>query len=114
MTSSATNLDSRAVEVDVSEDELMVVLADGRRLSVPLAWFPRLLNATAKQRSNFELLGGGIGIHWPEIDEDLSVDGLLRGRTGSWSESAGGLTVAKPLSARHAAFAFCCASLLVR
>ena len=55
MTSSATNLDSRAVEVDVSEDELMVVLADGRRLSVPLAWFPRLLNATAKQRSNFEL-----------------------------------------------------------
>lgn len=79
MTSSATNLDSRAVEVDVSEDELMVVLADGRRLSVPLAWFPRLLNATAKQRSNFELLGGGIGIHWPEIDEDLSVDGLLRG-----------------------------------
>ena len=79
MTSSATNLDSRAVEVDVSKDELMVVLADGRRLSVPLAWFPRLLNATAKQRSNFELLGGGIGIHWPEIDEDLSVDGLLRG-----------------------------------
>ena len=79
MTSSFRSLRTRAVEVSVSEDELIVVLADGRRLSVPLVWFPRLKRATPKQRSNFEILGGGIGIRWPEIDEDLSVDGLLRG-----------------------------------
>jgi len=58
---------------------LNVLLADGRKISVPLAWFPRLLHATTQQRENFELLGDGEGIHWPEIDEDLSVAGLLRG-----------------------------------
>ncbi len=79
MTSSAPNVDPRAIEVEVSEDELTVVLADGRRLAVPLAWFPRLLSATIEERSKFEILGGGVGIHWPEIDEDLSVEGLLRG-----------------------------------
>ena len=79
MTSSAPNVDPRAIEVEVSEDELTVVLADGRRLAVPLAWFPRLLCATIEERSKFEILGGGVGIHWPEIDEDLSVEGLLRG-----------------------------------
>lgn len=79
MTSSAPNVDPRAIEVEVSEDELSVVLADGRRIAVPLAWFPRLLHATPKERSKFEILGGGVGIHWPEIDEDLSVEGLLRG-----------------------------------
>ena len=63
----------------MSDDELIVILADGRRIAVPLTWFPRLLNATPKERAKFELLGGGVGIHWPEIDEDLSVDGLLRG-----------------------------------
>ena len=79
MTSSAPNVDPRAIEVEVSEDELSVVLADGRRIAVPLAWFPRLLNASPEDRSKFEILGGGAGIHWPEIDEDLSVEGLLRG-----------------------------------
>jgi len=79
MTSSAPDVDPRAIEVEVSEDELSVGLADGRRIAVPLAWFPRLLHATPKERSKFEILGGGIGIHWPEIDEDLSVEGLLRG-----------------------------------
>jgi hypothetical protein len=69
----------KAREVAVSDDELSVSLADGRKISVPLAWFPRLLHATADQRRNFELLGEGEGIHWPEIDEDLSVAGLLRG-----------------------------------
>jgi hypothetical protein len=69
----------RAVEVSVTDDELRVVLADGRALSVPLAWFPRLLHATSAQRQRFELLGGGEGIHWPDVDEDLSVAGLLRG-----------------------------------
>jgi len=79
MTSSAPDLDLRAVEVEFSETELVVLLADGRRLAVPLSWFPRLLRANSRERSNFELLGGGIGIHWPDIDEDLSVAGLLRG-----------------------------------
>lgn len=68
-----------AKEVAVSEDELTVRLVDGRTISVPLVWFPRLLHATAEQRSKFELLGDGEGIHWPEVDEDLSVAGLLRG-----------------------------------
>jgi len=79
MTSSAPNIDPRAVEVDVTEDELNVVLADGRRIAVPLTWFPRLLAASPEDRAKFEILGGGTGIHWSEIDEDLSVDGLLRG-----------------------------------
>ncbi|MFK7898934.1 MAG: DUF2442 domain-containing protein [Myxococcota bacterium] len=79
MTSSAPDVDPRAIEVAVSEDELVVVLADGRRIAVPLAWFPRLLNATDDERAKFEILGGGVGIHWPSIDEDLSVEGLLRG-----------------------------------
>ena len=79
MTYSAPNIDPRAVEVDVTEDELIVVLADGRRIAVPLTWFPRLLAASPEDRAKFEILGGGTGIHWPEIDEDLSVDGLLRG-----------------------------------
>jgi hypothetical protein len=72
-------VDPRAIQVSVSEDELSVGLADGRRVSVPLAWFPRLLHATADQRSNWKLLGDGQGIHWPDVDEDLSVEGLLRG-----------------------------------
>jgi hypothetical protein len=70
----------KARKVSVSEDELTVLLADGRKISVPLAWLPRLLHATTDQRRNFELLGEGEGIHWPDIDEDLSVAGLLRGR----------------------------------
>jgi len=79
MSSSLRNVDPRAREVSVSEDELSVLLADGRRICVPLAWFPRLLRASSAQRAHFELLGDGQGIHWPDIDEDLSVSGLLRG-----------------------------------
>ncbi len=79
MSSSVIQIRPRAREVFISEDELTVLLADGRKISVPLAWFPRLLHATADQRRNFELLGEGEGIHWPDIDEDLSVAGLLRG-----------------------------------
>jgi hypothetical protein len=70
----------KAREVSTSDDDLAVSLADGRRISVPLAWFPRLLRATVSQRLNFELLGEGEGIHWPDVDEDLSVAGLLLGR----------------------------------
>jgi hypothetical protein len=79
MNSSVVEIRPKAREVSISDDELAVLLADGRKISVPLAWFPRLLHATTDQRRNFELLGDGDGIHWPEIDEDLSVAGLLRG-----------------------------------
>jgi hypothetical protein len=77
--SSVPDVDPRVKEVAVTDDELLVVLADGRRLATPLTWFPRLLNATPEQRSNFEILGDGVGIHWPDVDEDLSAEGLLRG-----------------------------------
>ena len=70
----------RAESVEVTDAELIVRLVDGRRLSVPLVWFPRLLRATPEQRAKSELLGDGDGIHWPLIDEDLSVEGLLAGR----------------------------------
>lgn len=79
MSSSLPGTDARAKKVVLSEDELTVVLGDGRRLSVPLAWFPRLLRASREELENFELLGEGIGIHWPDLDEDVSVAGLLRG-----------------------------------
>ncbi len=69
-----------AVDVAVTNDVLRVVLADGRELAVPLAWFPRLRNATPDQRSRWERIGGGIGIHWPDIDEDISVESLLASR----------------------------------
>ena len=68
-----------ARHVDVTEDELTVVLADGRRISAPLVWFPRLLRASPEQRADWELLGDGEGIHWSSADEDISVNGLLRG-----------------------------------
>ncbi len=79
MSSSVVEANPRAQDVLVSEDELTVSLADGRRVSVPLAWFPRLLHASPAQRSNWQLLGDGEGIHWPDVDEDLSVAGILRG-----------------------------------
>jgi hypothetical protein len=63
----------------VTEDDLCVQLVDGRRVIVPLAWFPRLLHATDEQRGNWRLIGDGQGIHWPDVDEDLSVVWLLRG-----------------------------------
>ncbi len=67
-----------AVDVSCTDDTLSVVLSDGRTISVPLAWFPRLLGATARQRAEWELIGGGIGIHWESVDEDISVASLLQ------------------------------------
>ena len=66
--------------VECTDDELTVHLSDGRNLSVPIVWFPRLAQATPFERADFELLGGGEGIHWPQLDEDISVLGLLAGR----------------------------------
>jgi hypothetical protein len=79
MSSSAITADERVLDVAFSDDALSVSLRDGRVISVPLVWYPRLLNATSTQRRNWKIAGGGYGIHWPEVDEDLSTDGLLRG-----------------------------------
>jgi len=71
--------DERVADVQVSEDTLSVRLMDGRTITVPLTWYPRLLNANGQQRKNWKVSGGGYGIRWEEIDEDLSTEGLLRG-----------------------------------
>ena len=75
----AVELRPLAHDVKVTEDSLNVDLLDGRTISVPIAWFPALSRATQHQRGNWELLGDGEGIHWPDIDEDLSISGLLAG-----------------------------------
>lgn len=69
----------RIVDVRTDDDALTVDLADGRTISVPLTWFPRLLHATPAARANWQIAGGGFGIHWPDVDEDLSSAGILRG-----------------------------------
>ena len=74
--------DIRVMNVCIDDDRLTVDLMDGRSISVPVAWFPRLAAGTAEQRQNWELFGAGYGIHWPELDEDLSTEGLLRGAKG--------------------------------
>ena len=67
-----------AIDVACTEDELSVVLSDGRTVTVPVAWFPRLAGASADQRADWEFIGGGIGIHWEAIDEDISIASLLQ------------------------------------
>ncbi|MCX6923978.1 MAG: DUF2442 domain-containing protein [Verrucomicrobia bacterium] len=66
-----------AVEVAFTADSLVVTLSDGRMVAAPLEWFPRLLKASPKQRKNWRLIGGGVGIHWEDVDEDISVRSLL-------------------------------------
>jgi hypothetical protein len=79
MTTSELRAGERIKGVRISEDAISVDLADGRTISAPLAWYPRLLHATAQQRENWRIAGGGYGIHWPDLDEDLSAQGLLQG-----------------------------------
>ncbi len=69
----------RVKAADFHEDTLIVDLADGRTITVPLVWYPKLLRATSAQRRNWQISGAGYGIHWPDLDEDLSTAGLLRG-----------------------------------
>lgn len=71
--------DERVAGLEFTQDALSVTLMDGRTISVPLVWFPKLLKAKEAQRKNWQICGGGYGIHWPEIEEDLSTEGLLRG-----------------------------------
>jgi hypothetical protein len=75
----ATAADERVADVRFDDERLIVDLVDGRTIAAPLAWYPRLLAATSEQRAQWELAGGGYGIHWPDVDEDLSTEGLLRG-----------------------------------
>lgn len=77
-----------ALAVKLTKDTLSVDLSDGRTISAPLAWYPRLLNATATERKNWRLIGKGQGIHWEEIDEDISVEGLLAGRPSGESQKS--------------------------
>ena len=74
-----TSPGERVRDVHFTEDTLAVDLLDGRTIIVPLTWYPRLLNAAPEQRSHWKISGGGYGIHWPDVDEDLSTEGLLRG-----------------------------------
>jgi hypothetical protein len=79
---------ARAQDVTVTEDTLTVELSDGRSISVPLAWYPRLLHGTPEERATWRLIGRGTGIHWPALDEDISVENLLAGRASGESQSS--------------------------
>lgn len=79
MNISAKLTDERVLDVRFDDHSLIVDLMDGRTISVPLSWYPRLAGATSEQRARWEKCGGGYGIHWPDVDEDLSTEGLLRG-----------------------------------
>src|SRR5580658_8969955 len=76
---------SRAIAVRLTEDSLVVDLADGRTISAPLAWYPRLLQASVNERGHYRLIGEGEGIHWPDLDEDISVENILAGRASGES-----------------------------
>lgn len=88
MSTSVPNAGERVQDVHVGEDTLSVDLMDGRTIPVPLAWYPRLLHATPEERRNWRVAGGGYGIHWPDLDEDLSTEGLLRGAPAPRSQSS--------------------------
>jgi hypothetical protein len=79
MRSSVHQSEPRAMQVEVTDDELQIMLVDGRRVFAPLVWYPRLLYASDEHRQNWRLIGDGQGIHWPDIDEDVSVAGVLEG-----------------------------------
>ena len=77
-----------AKRVDVTTTALRVELSDGHIISIPLSWYPRLVDASAQERDNWELIGGGQGIHWPDLDEDISIEGLLAGRKSGESRAS--------------------------
>lgn len=79
---------AKAQKVVATEDTLTIDLDDGRTVSVPIAWYPRLLHGTLEERNNWRLIGGGEGIHWPDLDEDISVEGLLAGRASGESQTS--------------------------
>jgi hypothetical protein len=85
---STLTAEAKAQNVSVTDDTLAVDLSDGRTISVPLAWFPRLLHRTQQERINRRFIAGREGIHWPELDEDVSVEGLIAGRRSGESQSS--------------------------
>jgi hypothetical protein len=87
-TSTSDPRGARAIDVEVTQDELTVELEDGRTLAVPLVWYPRLLHASKEERSRWRLIGRGVGIHWPSVDEDISIEGLLAGRPSNESQDS--------------------------
>jgi len=88
MTSSTPNPGERVRDVWVTEESLIVALSDGRTITAPLAWFPRLLQANREERQNWHLAGAGFTIHWPDVDEDISTEGLLRGAPAPGSRAS--------------------------
>lgn len=80
--------EATAQAASTSDDALTVDLTDGRTITVPITWFPRLVNGTSSERANFRLIGGGSGVHWPDLDEDISVASLLAGRRSSESQDS--------------------------
>jgi hypothetical protein len=88
MSSSANELHVNATDVSVNDVEMAVDLVDGRTIIVPLGWYPRLERGTAKERKNWRLIGGGVGIHWPDLDEDVSVQNLLAGKPSGESQKS--------------------------
>jgi len=88
MSTLVTERDMYAESVHFSQDSMTVVLDDGRTLSVPLAWYPRLLHGTSRERDKYELIGDGEGIHRPDLDEDISVEGLLAGKRSAESDAS--------------------------
>ena len=89
MSTSESKPGERVKDVRFTDDVLVVDLLDGRTISVPLVWYPRLLSATPAQRAHWRVAGGGFGIHWPDVDEDLSTEGLLRGAPAPRGSLAG-------------------------
>ncbi len=85
---STLTAEAKAQKVAVTDDALAVDLSDGRSISVPLAWFPRLLHGTEAERNNWRLVGDGEGVHWPDLDEDISVENLLAGKPSGESQSS--------------------------
>ena len=89
MSTSESKPGERVKDVRFTDDVLVVDLLDGRTISVPLVWYPRLLSATPAQRAHWRVAGGGFGIHWPDVDEDLNTEGLLRGAPAPRGSVAG-------------------------
>lgn len=91
----ASSDDRRVSAVRFDDVTMSVTLMDGRTITVPLAWYPRLLDASPEQRGRWEIAGAGYGLHWPELDEDLSTEGLLRGVPGVMAADASDISVVK-------------------
>jgi hypothetical protein len=86
MTTLTLEVDPIAIDVTVTNKKLLVELKDGRSIAIPLEWYPRLLHGTAAERQNYQLLGDGYAIEWPELDEHIGIEGLLAGRRSSESQ----------------------------